>query len=165
MWTMSAPTMPYAPTPTPKKKHSKLLIAAIPVAQFIRIGLGSAGHAAPTAASTAAPVTITVPAPAPNPYPMPSDARDNPAVPDPYTAQAPGPLTVFSDGIYDVGTGPGEIPPGKYKSANTGGDGAIFLKKANGDYSDAASGKGQLIITIEKTDAQAEVIGTTFTKM
>lgn len=155
-------TYPTTPTSTPKQKKRWLYIAAIPVALFIGIGLGSANHG--TTTPVAAPVTVTAPA-AVNPYPMPSDARDNPAVPDPYTAQAPGPLTVFSDGIYDVGTGPGEIAPGKYKSANTGGDGAIFLKKANGDYSDAASGKGQLIITIKKTDAQAEVMGTTFTKM
>jgi hypothetical protein len=165
MWTMSAPTMPYAPTPTPKQKKRWPFIAAVPVALLVGIGLGSASNTAPAAVSTAAPVTVTAPAPEPMIVTVSPDVRDTNRFPEPGATVAPGPLTVFSDGIYEVGTKPGQIAPGKYKSANTGGDGAIFLKKANGDYSDAASGKGQLIITIKKTDVQAEVMGTTFTKM
>jgi len=80
------------------------------------------------------------------------------------TPQASGPLTSFSDGIYEVGNAPGQIAPGKYKSSNPDGDGAIFAKKADGSYGDYASSKGQLIVTIKKSDAQVEVIRATFTK-
>ena len=73
-------------------------------------------------------------------------------MPDPYlpnqqetVAPVPaGPLTTFSDGIYEIGAGDGQIPPGKYRAAPApSGFGYIHLKKANGDYGDSASGKGQ----------------------
>jgi hypothetical protein len=162
---MSASTMPYAPTPTPKQKKRWPFIAAAPVALLVGIGLGSASNTAPAAVSAAAPVTVTAPAPEPMIVTVSPDVRDTNRFPEPGATVAPGPLTVFSDGIYEVGTKPGQIAPGKYKSANAGGDGSVFVKKANGDYGDYATGKGQLIVMITKADTEVEVRGTTFTKM
>ena len=81
-----------------------------------------------------------------------------------YPRRRPGEST-FADGIYDVGTGPGEIPPGKYKSTNEGGNGSVFVKKSGDSYGDYATGKGQLIVTVTKADMEVEVRDATFTKM
>jgi len=164
-------TYPTTPTPTPTKPKKRWpYIAAIPVALFIGIGLGSASHPA-TTTTTAAPVTVTAPAPA-NPYPMPSDARDNPPVPDPATAQAQptGPLTTFSDGTYEVGTGDGQVAPGKYKSTPAADRPGYYARLKNNDGAmddiiDNELSEGQMLLTVKKTDGYVEVSGTTFTKM
>jgi hypothetical protein len=109
---MSAPTIPTTPTPTPKKRRIWPYIAAIPVALFFGVVLGASSGQGATSSPAAAPVTVTVPAPA---GAFADDARDNPAVPDPYlpnqqetVAPVPaGPLTTFSDGIYEIGTDDG----------------------------------------------------------
>lgn len=159
-------TYPTTPTPTPGPKQKKRwpYIAAIPVALFVGIGLGSANHG--TTTPVAAPVTVTAPA-AVSPYPMPSDARDNPTVPDPYTqAQPTGPLTTFGEGTYEVGTGDGQVAPGKYKSPGPGY--YARLKSDDGELGsiiDNQLSEGQLLLTVKKTDKYIEVSRCTFTKV
>jgi hypothetical protein len=154
MTTSQTPAIPTTPTPAPKKQSRWPYVAMIAGALLIGIGLGSSSHG--TAPTTAAAPAAT--------YSAPAYVPDNPAVPAPTYAPS-GPLTTFADGIYDVGTGPGEIPPGKYKSANETGDGSVFVKESADRYGDYATGKGQLIVTVTKADVEVEVRDATFTKM
>jgi len=78
-----------------------LFVAAI---SFI-IGVGAGGastHPTQTVAAQPAPVVAQQPAPQPTPAPAPEPAGTT----HPYVA--------FSDGTYEVGTGDGQILPGKY---------------------------------------------------
>jgi hypothetical protein len=92
---------------------------------------------------------------------------------DPEPAQAPeqstqsGPLTTFSDGTYEVGTGDGQVAPGKYKSP--GGPLCYWSRLKNndgalGDILDNNAGGGQSILNVKKTDGYIQITGCTFTK-
>ena len=168
---MSAPI--YPPTtpspalrPAPKQRKRWPYIAAIPVALFIGIGLGNAGDTAPAATSTA-PVTITAPAPDPVIVKVDPDVRDTNRFPEPGTqAQPTGPLTMFSDGTYEVGTGDGQVAPGKYKSPGPGY--YARLKSNDGEVADIIKNdfsQGQMLMTVQKTDKYVTVTGCTFTKV
>jgi hypothetical protein len=136
-------------------------ITAIPLALFIGIGIGGQG-AAPAVAPAAAPattVTVTAPADGRN------DGGSLPAVPAPTYAPT-GPLSTFSEGTYEVGTGDGQVAPGKYKSP---GPGSYVLLKNNdgqlGDIIDIQISDGQLLLTVPKTAGYVEVRRCTFTKI
>jgi hypothetical protein len=148
------PTSSEIPTsaPTSKRPRRWPYIAAIPLALAVGIGIGGQ-RGDPTQTAASSPPTIAAVQPAPR---------------GTYSAAAAtptGPLTSFSDGIYEVGTGPGQIAPGKYRSDNPNGNGYIWLTKADGGYGDDASSKGQILVTIKTTDVRAEVYGCTFTKV
>lgn len=78
-----------------------------------------------------------------------------------------GPLTSFSDGTYEVGTGDGQVAPGKYRSP--GGSTCYWarLKDGDGDLGDIIAnnlGEGQALLTVKATDGLVEVRGCTLTK-
>lgn len=105
--------------------------------------------------------TVTVFAPAP--------AVENavPAVEAPALASPSGPLSSFDDGTYEVGTGEGQVAPGKYRSPGGGMCYWARLKNndgALGDIIDNNVGQGQMILNVAKSDGYVEVRGCTFTK-
>ena len=79
-----------------------------------------------------------------------------------------GPLTRFSDGTYEVGTGDGQIAPGKYTSPGSGGTCYWARLKNNdgalGDIVDNNLGEGQMILNVRKGDGYVEIRGCEFTK-
>ena len=146
------------PTPTPKKRKTWLWILAIAAALFIGISLGHASAPSPVAA----PISTygqtgsgSLPA-----VPAPTYASAPTYVPD---AEASGPLTTFSDGTYAVGTGDGQVAPGKYKSPGPGY--YALLKDTSNDIIANKFSEGQLLLTVPKTAAYVEVTGCTFTKV
>lgn len=76
------------------------------------------------------------------------------------TAVAAGPVTSFADGVYDVGTGAGQVPAGKYKTtvpANAIGCYWERLSGTGGTFDEIiANGNGTkgapLTVTIAATD-------------
>jgi hypothetical protein len=160
-----------APGGPKKVKRWPAAVGAGFLGLFIGVGLGanspraadttSAG-AASTVTVSASTVTVMQPAPA---APQVDDAI--PAAEAPAQSGSGGPLTTFSDGTYEVGTGDGQVAPGKYKSSGGGmcywarlkhNDGAI------GDIVDNNVGQGQMILNVAKSDGYVEIRGCTFTK-
>ncbi len=73
-------------------------------------------------------------------------------------APAPtGPITAFADGIYEVGTGPGQVVPGKYKTTPPADCYWERLKGTSGSddiiANDNLAAGAPAIVTILKTDA------------
>jgi hypothetical protein len=77
-------------------------------------------------------------------------------------AAAPtGPVTAFGDGTYEIGTGAGQVPPGKYKTTVPADSAGCYwerLKGLSGAFADiAANGNSEpgapAVVTIAKTDA------------
>jgi hypothetical protein len=92
----------------------------------------------------------------------------------PTAAASPsGPLTTISAGTYEVGTGPGQVAPGKYRAP--GPDGSNFvgcyyarLRNNDGSFGDIVSNnisKGQSLLTVKASDGYVVVNGCTFTKV
>ncbi len=114
-----------------------LVVCAVPLAAFVlacgatpKTTTGQAGPQTP-AAETAAETTA-------------------PAAPA-------GPVTAFADGTYEVGTGAGQVPPGKYKTTPTGSCYWERLKGLSGEFDDIivngnAKEGAPTIVTIAKTD-------------
>jgi hypothetical protein len=79
-------------------------------------------------------------------------------------AAASGPLTTFSSGTYEVGTGDGQVASGKYKTAGPGADsyGSCYwarLKNTDGDFDSIitnGNAEGPTTVTISKTDGAFE---------
>ena len=107
-------------------------------------------------------VTVMQPAPAAPPVENAIPAAEAPA-----QAGSGGPLTTFSDGTYEVGTGDGQVAPGKYKSAGGGMCYWARLKHNDGAVGDIVAnnvGQGQMILNVAKSDGYVEIRGCTFTK-
>ena len=140
-------------------------ILGIVLAFFAGCGIGSGSSGASNTAATAGatktvqapPSTVTVAAAAPAEAPAP-------AAPAP---AAGGPQTTFSDGTYEVGTGAGQVAPGKY---TTPGGGTCYwarLKHNDGALGDIIAnnlGEGQMILNVKKGDGYVEIRGCEFTK-
>lgn len=104
--------------------------------------------------------TVTVAAPAPQ---QPAVVEAPAAAP----AAAAGPATSFSDGTYEVGTGDGQVAPGKYKSAGGGMCYLARLKHNDGALGDIVAnnvGQGQMILNVQSSDGYVEIRGCEFTK-
>jgi hypothetical protein len=79
-------------------------------------------------------------------------------------ATASGPLTTFGEGTYEVGTGDGQVAPGKYKSPGPGY--WARLRSSNGSDIIANDLKdGPMVLTVLKTDKYVEISRCTFTKV
>ena len=161
-----------APGGLKKVKRWPAAVGAGVLGLFIGVGLGASSPRATDTASTAG-GTVTVQAPASTvtvmqPVPAaPQVENVIPAAEAPALSGSSGPVTTFSDGTYEVGTGDGQIAPGKYKSSGGGmcywarlkhNDGAI------GDIVDNNVGQGQMILNVAKSDGYVEIRGCTFTK-
>jgi hypothetical protein len=83
-----------------------------------------------------------------------------------------GPVTEVSPGTYEVGTGAGQVAPGKYKA--TGPDGSngagcyyARLKNNDGSVGDIIAnniGDGPSVFTVKASDGAVQIAGCTFTK-
>lgn len=98
----------------------------------------------------------------------PSGAHTDAAAPAAATSAAPaGPLATFKDGTYEVGSGAGQVKPGKYRTtAPAAGLGCYWarLKGLSGDFADLiANGNiaagAPAVVTIAKTDKGFEASG------
>lgn len=158
------PNSPWPPAGPPKKKRRwPWVVIAVGLLMLV-VGVATSGNdpqatqnrpGTPSGVTDYVPPTFAAPAPPPAAVPAPAPAPS-------------GPLTEFSDGTYEVGTGAGQIAPGRYKSPGSGmcywarlknGDGAI------GDIIDNNAGAGQQLLTVRDSDGLIEVAGgCTFTK-
>ena len=94
------------------------------------------------------------------------------AAPAPAPAAAPasgGPLTEVSEGTYEVGTGDGQVAPGKYKSPGPSGSGGscYWARLRSDDTTDIIANdlkEGPTVMTVKAADKDVEVRGCTFTK-
>jgi hypothetical protein len=81
-----------------------------------------------------------------------------------------GPLTTVSSGTYEVGTGDGQVPPGKYKSSGPTGSAPCYFARlknndgAMGDIIDNDLSQGPTVMTVKASDGYVEVNRCTFTK-
>jgi hypothetical protein len=108
--------------------------------------------------------------PAPTPA-TPSRNQTTPPVPfqaaEPVEAAPSGPLTSFSDGTYEVGTGDGQVAPGKYKSPGASTCYWARLKSNDGSLGDILDnnvGEGQMLLNVKDSDGYVEIRGCEFTK-
>lgn len=152
------PPYPSATVPEPKKRRGwllTLLVALVSLFAGCAIGIAT-GDGGTTATS---PTGSTQLGSTPG-TPSGVDPNESDATPS-------GPLTEFSDGTYEVGTGDGQVAPGRYKSAGSSMCYWARLKKGNGEVGDISAnnvGSGQMILNVSPSDGFVEVRGCTFTK-
>jgi hypothetical protein len=138
---------------SPRPAETASTAAAAPVTETVR---APASTGTETVTET---VTVSAPAPAATAAPAPVEPQAGSAT--------SGPLRSFSDGTYEVGTGDGQIAPGKYRSP--GDDGMCYwarLKHNDGAFGDIIAnnvGQGQMILNVKASDGYVEVRGCTFT--
>jgi hypothetical protein len=159
---MYPPPVPAAPK---KVKRWPTAVGAGFLGLFIGVGLGANSPRADTPSTTRY-ITETVRAPASTftvNAPAPAAAAAAPAGPS-------GPLTSFDDGTYEVGTGEGQVAPGKYTSPGPEGGGVCYsgrLKHNDGELGDIIDNdisQGQAILVVKPSDGYVKVSGCTFTK-
>jgi len=88
------------------------------------------------------------------------------------SAPAAGPLQELPPGVYEVGTGPGQAAPGKYRSPGpdgSNGAGCYYarLRSNDGSFGDILGNnitQGQSLMTIKVSDGYVEIGGCTFTR-
>jgi hypothetical protein len=120
---------------------------------------------------------VSTPTPAASAPGVPSGVDPNTWTPGPAVAPAvapaaapepSGPLTTVGPGFYEVGTGDGQVAPGKYKSANPEGYCSVARLKNNDgsatDIIDYKNSPGPIIVTVKKTDGYLQTTGCTLTK-
>ena len=79
-----------------------------------------------------------------------------------------GPLATVRPGTYEVGTGNGQIAPGKYFSPGPSGGSTCYyarLRSVDGEVDDIIAddlSHGQIIMTVRASDGYVEVSGCTF---
>ena len=163
------------PQPEQQRRFSTRLriIGAAVGGLILGIAIGASAANATTSsrqAAAAPPVTRTVTVtPAPT-VSLPAATY----VPAPVTtekaAQAQGALQSLSPGTYEVGIGPGQAAPGKYKSSGPEGSHICYcarLKNNDGAVDDIINNnitQGPSVFTIKPSDGYVEVNGCTFTK-
>ena len=92
------------------------------------------------------------------------------STPPPTSAPVAQPLTTVSPGTYEVGTGDGQVAPGKYKSTGPDSGGACYyarLKNNDGGTGDIIANnlsQGPSIMNVKASDGYVQVAGCTFTK-
>jgi hypothetical protein len=159
----------------PKVRRWPWAGAGLVVGLAVGAGIGAGGAATTTSAAAApATVTVTAPAPAPRtvtvtaPAPAPQTVTVTAA---PTTEAAPaGPLTTFSDGVYEVGT---DIVAGKYKTPGPGSTDILdscYMEVGDGsgslggiDQNDNLTGPG--VVTVKKGKVFKVSGGCTWTKV
>lgn len=137
-----------APTPPPRKPRRWPWVVAGAVLLLVVVGVAG-GQSTPSSPAGGTPTVWPSQAPVAS-----SDTRDAVA------GAAPGPLTSFGPGTFEVGTGAGEVAPGKYKTAGPGaGDlGSCYwarLKDTSGDFESIitnSNAQGPTTVTISKND-------------
>ena len=153
-WPGEQPPQQWGPPPTPSRKRRKwpFVLGAI-VLLVVLIGVANAGNEPPRVASS--------PPSSPGGWTGSGSATVRatvaPAVPS-------GPLSSFGSGTYEVGTGDGQVAPGKYKTAGPdGGDyGSCYwarLKDTTGEMgSIIANGnaEGPTVVSIGPRDGAFE---------
>ena len=83
-------------------------------------------------------------------------------------AASGGPLTSLSEGTYEVGTGDGQIAPGKYKSPGPpSGSQCYYARLSSDTTTDIIANdlkQGPMTMTVQSSDKYVEINGCTFTK-
>lgn len=88
-----------------------------------------------------------------------------PIVPTTTQVAPTGPLTAFDDGTYEVGTGPGQVAPGRYRASGKGCHWARLKSTDEGDtIGTPHTGNGPTFMTVKASDAYIHVSGCAFTK-
>jgi hypothetical protein len=178
--TAAYPSPPESPTLRTVRRWPAAVGAGV-VGLFVGVGLGASSSPSEEPRTTAAassttyvtetvqapPSTVTVTAAAPAGE-VPAAVKPVPVAKAPAAAaDAGGPLTTFSEGTYEVGTGDGQIAPGKYKSAGGGMCYWSRLKHNDGALGDIIANnlsEGQMILNVAKSDGYVEIRGCTFTR-
>jgi hypothetical protein len=134
-----------AQPPKRKRRPARLFLAVLAAVGLlvVIVALASSGGGDPARTSSGAPTVGAVPTPTPTPDPEPA-----------------GPLSTFGAGTYEVGTGDGQVAPGKYKTTGPD-DGApscywARLKNLEGDLSSITANnnaEGPTVVTISPKDA------------
>lgn len=108
---------------------------------------------------------------------MPAPARNAPtappAIPIPTASSPAGPITTIRAGTYEVGTGPGQVPAGRYRASGPDGTNAIGcyysrLRRNDGSLDDIIANNisaGQALLNVAPSDGYVEVSGCTFEKI
>ena len=137
------------------------------VAFLFGIGIGGAGNKPPAATAASAPTTQTVTVAVPQQGAQPA-VVEAPAVEAPAVAASGGPLTSLSEGTYEVGTGDGQIAPGKYKSPGpSSGSQCYYARLSSDTTTDIIANdlkQGPMTMTVQSSDKYVEINGCTFTK-
>ena len=116
-----------------------------------------------TAAATLCPVASVAALDSPSP------GTNTASQPAPEPAPEPA-LTTVSDGTYEVGTGAGQVSPGKYKSSGPDGGTVCYyarLRNNDGSTGDIIANnlsQGPSIMIVKASDGYVQVNGCTFTK-
>ena len=95
--------------------------------------------------------------------------RQSAAVAPPVAA---GPIGLLPPGVYEVGTGAGQVAPGKYRSSGPDGSNAAGCYYARLRHNDGSFGdilgsnitEGQSLMTVKTSDGYVEIAGCTFAK-
>lgn len=112
--------------------------------------------------------------PPPPPAGVPSGVDASTWTPVPHrpvqVAEAAGPLATFGEGTYDVGTGTGQVAPGRYRSANPDGQTCYWarLRTGDGEQGDIiANGLdgGPSVFVVKTSDGLIQVRGCTYSKV
>jgi hypothetical protein len=127
--------------------RSRSAVTVIAVLAAVVFGCGNFGDTKPDA-------------PNPNAGPQQPQQPQQP----PATSQAPatpaGPVTAFADGTYEIGIGPGLVPPGKYKGVVPADSFGCYWERQNSTgggfdaiITNGVAGKGEpIIVTIAPSD-------------
>ena len=132
-------------------RGSVLALAAILVITGCSSSTGTSARVATAAA--------TIPTPAITSTPTATTAT---------SAPAGGPLTTIGPGTYEVGTGNGQVAPGKYFSPGPSDSSTCYyarLRNNGGQASDIIAEEllqGQIIMTVRASDGYVKVSGCTF---
>jgi hypothetical protein len=140
----------------------RMLPVVILAASLAAVGCGSSSQS--SAPSTSEPAWTM-------PVIQPSYAATPGTMAPVESAEPSGPLSEFSDGTYEVGTGNGQIAPGKYKSpgSNGGAMGCYWarMKDDSGSVDDVIASDythGPAILTVRNTDKYVKVENCEFSK-
>jgi hypothetical protein len=168
---------PSGPLPLPgppRPPASRLWIVAAAGGLVVGVAVGAIATAATTSSSSsssvAAPppatrtVTVTASPTAPPSAPVPAQETATPTA-------VGAPQRALGAGTYEVGTGPGQAAPGKYKStgpdSSFGGCYYARLKDNDGSLGDIIDNnisQGPSVFTIKPSDGYVEISGCTFTR-
>ena len=94
----------------------------------------------------------------------PTSVMFDPVTAAPTTTQNAGPIAVFTDGMYEVGTGNGQVAPGKYRATGH----CYWARLGPGgedDIIDNHYGDGQTFLVVKPSDRYVFVEHCYFTKV
>lgn len=98
----------------------------------------------------------------------PAPVAAAPVAPPPAPAAPSGPVSSVPEGTYEVGTGEGQVAPGKYRSSGPPSGGMCYYARLSSDQtSDIIANdvkEGPMLMTVRASDKYVEIRGCTFTK-